>query len=98
MTRQKPSQGAAATAVAKSAAEALLGAEYVKESELIMGSEDFSHFGRVVPATYMYLGTGCAEKKSDMPHHSPTFDVDESVLWRGTGIYAAFAWSWLDKN
>lgn len=86
------------TALAKSTAEALLGEKNVKESALVMGSEDFSHFGRILPATYMYLGTGCAEKKSNMPHHSPTFDVDESVLWNGSALYAAFAWSWLDKN
>lgn len=86
------------TALAKSVAESIVGAEHVRESELVMGSEDFSYFGRAVPSTYMNLGVACAEKKSDMPHHSPTFDVDESVLWDGTALYAAFAWSWLDKN
>lgn len=86
------------TALAKSVAESLFGEKEVVESELKMGSEDFSYFGRIVPSTFMYLGTANAEKKSDMPHHSPTFDVDESALWRGTAMYAAFAWSCLDKN
>jgi amidohydrolase len=86
------------TALAKSVAEATLGEKNVRESELVMGSEDFSHYGKVVPAVFVNLGTGCAEKKTDMPHHSPKFDVDESVLWCGTALHAAFAWNYLEKN
>jgi amidohydrolase len=84
------------TLLAKSVAEELFGAAKVKESPLNMGSEDFSYYGRVAPATFVYLGTGCAEKKSDMPHHSPKFDVDETPLFMGAALHAAFAWSCLE--
>jgi amidohydrolase len=63
-----------------------------------MGSEDFSYYGKVAPAVFVNLGTGCAEKKTDMPHHSPKFDVDESVLWNGTALHTAFAWQYLEEN
>ncbi|MDR1979183.1 MAG: amidohydrolase [Synergistaceae bacterium] len=86
------------TALAKSVAEAALGEKNVRESELVMGSEDFSHYGRIVPAVFVNLGTACAEKKSDMPHHSPKFDVDESVLWQGAVLHAVFAWRFLEEN
>jgi len=80
----------ALTELAKSVAENLLGADKVKESELIMGSEDFSYFGRLVPTVLIYLGVKNHEKKSDLPHHSAKFDVDESVLHLGAAMYAAF--------
>ncbi|MDR3265095.1 MAG: amidohydrolase [Synergistaceae bacterium] len=86
------------TALAKSVAESLLGEKNVRESALVMGSEDFSYYGKVAPAVFVNLGTGCAEKKTDMPHHSPKFDVDESVLWNGTALHAAFAWKYLEEN
>ncbi|MDR2529760.1 MAG: amidohydrolase [Synergistaceae bacterium] len=81
----------------KSVAEDLLGADKVKESELIMGSEDFSYFGRVVPAVFANLGVGNAAKKSDHPHHSAKFDVDESALYLGAAMHATFAWNYLSK-
>ena len=84
------------TTLAQSVAETLFGVDKTKESELIMGSEDFSYYGRVVPTTLVYLGSASAEKKSDIPHHSPKFDVDESVLYMGTAMYAAYAWSYLE--
>jgi amidohydrolase len=84
--------------LAKSVAEAVLGADKVKESELVMGSEDFSHYSSVAPSVFVNLGVGSAEKKSDMPHHSPKFDVDESVLYLGAALHAAFAWSCLERK
>ena len=85
-----------ATELAKSVAESLLGSGKVKESNLNMGSEDFSCYGRLVPATLVYLGVENHEKKSDFPHHSPKFDIDESVLYLGAAMYAAYAWSFLE--
>jgi amidohydrolase len=84
------------TMLVKSVAEELFGAEKVKESPLNMGSEDFSYFGTVAPASFAFLGIACAEKKTDMPHHSPKFDVDETVLFMGSAMHAAFAWSCLE--
>ncbi|MDR1622325.1 MAG: amidohydrolase [Synergistaceae bacterium] len=86
------------TELVKSVAESLLGADKVKEAPLNMGSEDFSYYGRVVPCSFAFLGTGRADKKTDAPHHSPKFDVDESVLFQGAALYAAFAWSYLEKE
>ena len=31
-------------------------------------------------------------------HHHPAFDVDESVLHHGAGIYVRFAVDYLEKN
>ena len=36
------------------------------------------------------------EKGVTAPHHHPAFDVDEDVLFHGTGIYAQFALDYLE--
>ena len=84
--------------LAKSVAEGLLGADKVSEADLMMGSEDFSYFGRVIPTMLINLGAKNHEKKSDFPHHSAKFDIDESALYLGAAMHASFAWSFLEKN
>ncbi len=45
-----------------------------------MAGEDFSAYGRRVPAAFVFIGTGNAEIGTDYPHHSPHFNVDEDTL------------------
>ena len=62
----------------------------LKERELI--GEDFARFADVVPAMYFKLYT-----KPDgecYPLHHPKFDVNESVLHKGSIVFAAFALMW----
>ena len=86
------------TMVAKAVCEKIVGAENVKETELIMGSEDFSYFEQKVPGTYFFLGTGNPEKGTDAPHHHPKFNVDDDALTGGAAMLAGFAWEWLSGN
>ncbi len=86
------------TMTAKAVCESVLGAENVKESELVMGSEDYSYFEQKVPGTYFFLGTANPEKGSNQAHHSPKFNVDEDALPSGAAILAGFAWSRLSQN
>ena len=85
-----------ATLLLKELGESLLGSENVEESPLIMGSEDFSYFQRQVPGTFFFLGIGNSAKGTDMPHHSPKFNVDEDVLVTGVTLLSSFAWKWLE--
>lgn len=87
------------TEVLRAVAEELLGAEHVTEAPLMMGSEDFSYFGQVVPATFAHLGVGDPDREfTRMPHHSPKFDLDETQLRKAAALHAGFAWRWLDRN
>lgn len=64
----------------------------LRERELI--GEDFARFANAVPAMYFKLYT-----KPDgecYPLHHPKFDVNESVLHKGSIIFAAFALAWQD--
>ena len=51
-----------------------------------MGGEDVAFFLRRTRGAFFALGTHNPEKGFRSLHHSPVFDVDESVLWRGTAV------------
>ncbi len=86
------------TMTAKAVCEEILGAENVKESELVMGSEDYSYFEQKVPGTYFFLGTANPDKGTNAAHHHPKFNVDDDALPAGSAILAGFAWARLTKN
>ncbi len=69
------------------------GAIALRERELI--GEDFARFASLVPALYFKLHT--KPKDSAYPLHHPKFDVDESVLYKGSIAFAAFALGWQDE-
>lgn len=65
----------------------------LKELELI--GEDFARFADIVPAMYFKLHT--KKEENPYPLHHPKFDVDESVLHKGSILLAAFALGWQNK-
>jgi len=52
----------------------------------LMIGEDFSYYGRAVPAAYFFLGIGSDSRKHPL-HHS-CFDIEEDALPLGTEILA----------
>jgi amidohydrolase len=60
-----------------------------------MVSEDFSEYGRLVPACFMLVGSGNAELGLNAPHHNPRFDFDERALPIGAALLAAAATKFL---
>ena len=58
-----------------------------KEATPSMGGEDFSCYLERVPGAFMFLGIRNEAKNIISPHHSPTFDVDESVLEKGVKFF-----------
>lgn len=67
------------------------GAERVIESPLVMLSEDFSCFLRVVPGCFFFLGVGDATHC--YPNHHPAFDIDENAMAAGIEAHVAIALS-----
>ena len=65
----------------------------LKERELI--GEDFARFASLVPGFYFKLYT--KPEGADFPLHHPKFDVNESVLYRGSAAFAALALDWQDE-
>jgi amidohydrolase len=75
----------------KKAAEEYVGKENVVDIELTLGSEDFSYYSHVIPASFYRLGTRNDAKGITSYVHTPTFDIDEDALKTGPGLMAWMA-------
>ena len=62
----------------------LLGADQIHVEETGMGAEDFSYMTRLAPGAMFMLGSKM--DTINRPHHSPIFDLDESVLSTGAAV------------
>ena len=82
----------------KGIAAQIVGEENVVEiEEPTMGGEDMAFFLKAAPGTFFFLGS--AKAGEDVyPHHHPKFDLDEKVMWKGTALFVATAYSWLKDN
>ena len=68
------------------AAKEYLGSENVNYRDMNMGGEDFAYYAQQVPGCFYFIGTRNEDKGIDSFVHTPTFDVDESVLEIGPGL------------
>lgn len=71
--------------VVKKAAQEIFNPENVGQGKPSMGAEDFAYYLESAPGAYLFLGTG--EKGTEKPHHKPNFDIDESILYKGSALY-----------
>jgi len=62
----------------------------VSEIEVIFGGEDFAYYLRQKPGSMWML---CAPQKNCGQHHTPTFNPDESVFWKGVLFWLLLATS-----
>ncbi len=86
------------TDIARDAAVKLYGEESLKPLPQMMGSEDFAYFADKVPAVFAYLGTRNEELGMTVGNHNDHYTVHEPVLQRGAGLYAQFAYDYLEKS
>jgi len=82
---------AKAVGTARRIAETVFGRDAVHEPVPLAAAEDFAYFLRARPGAFVLLGAGNRERGIDAPHHSPLFDIDESVLPRGAEFLARLA-------
>jgi amidohydrolase len=78
------------TRYARALAARVVDAERIVTADKLMGAEDFSFFAQRVPACFYTLGARGGESTSN-PHHSSTFDIDESALPTGVAMMATLA-------
>lgn len=84
--------------IARNAAIKLYGGECLTSMPRLMGSEDFAYLMEKVPGFYGFIGCINRDKGIVYPNHSDKFTVDESVLHRGSALYAQFAYDYLKEN
>lgn len=63
--------------------------ESVVEMDPSMGGEDFAYYSMKVPSAMFMLGAYGPNSTGD--HHSPTFNPDASVFWRGVHFWLLLA-------
>lgn len=79
------------TKAIRAAAMHYVGAENVVDIEQTLGSEDFSYYSQVIPASFYRLGTRNEAKGITSYVHTPTFNIDEDALKIGPGLMAWMA-------
>lgn len=81
------------------AAKKALGAEHVLTAQPApnMGGEDFAYYLEKAPGAFMFLSSANHEKHTDVPHHNPKFDVDESVLHMGSAVFVSIVEDFLGR-
>jgi len=76
--------------VRRAAAE-VVGETNVHEPAPLAASEDFSFFLDKRPGAFVLVGAGNEKRGITAPHHSPDFDIEESVLPQGAELLARLA-------
>jgi amidohydrolase len=82
--------------IAAKAAAKIVGENNLIKLEPSIGGEDFGLFSSIAPGVMTRLGTGNKEKKTDYPHHSNKFDVDEDAFVYGVAYYSQLAIDFLN--
>ncbi len=84
--------------IVRDAAVKLYGEESLVSMPKLMGSEDFALLMEKVPGFYGFIGAINKEKGIVYSNHNDKFTVDESVLHRGSALYAQFAHDFLKEG
>lgn len=79
------------TARVEQYAEEYLGRENVLQPDIWMASEDFAYFSQVADSCFYLTGIRNEEQGITSSLHTPTFNLDESVLEKSTGLMAYIA-------
>lgn len=70
----------------------------IKETEPIMGGEDYSYYLQEVKGTYFFTGAQPEGVEDPYPHHHPKFDIDEKSFIVAAKILAKSTMEYLSKN
>lgn len=73
----------------------MLGTKNRLEMQPLMGSEDFSFYGEVIPAYFFFIGMKNETQGWFESGHSPYFRVNEDVLPYGAALHASLATRYL---
>ncbi|WP_142828674.1 M20 family metallopeptidase [Planococcus soli] len=74
------------------------GVENVRETEPIMGGEDFSYYLQHKKGTFFFTGAKSPEDSEAYPHHHPKFNIDERALLIAAKVLGAAALNYTKKD
>lgn len=79
-------------------ANALFDEPVYEMADPMSGSDDISVLSQAVPTCYVMLGGGTAEEGYHYAHHNPNILFNETIMYKGTALYAQIALEWLKHN
>ena len=87
----------AVTALARRAAQRVLGAEHVVTANQATTGDDVAYFNQAAPGCYFLVGSGNEQKGYTRPHHHQEFNFDEDALPVAVAVLAQGALDLLDR-
>lgn len=84
--------------IASEAVKKVLGSSYLKKHPIWMASDTYSYFLKFFPGVYAFFGIKNDEIGSGAEHHNAKFDIDESVLRKGTAVTVQYALDFLNYD
>lgn len=76
----------------------VFGADALVHQDPVMGGEDFSFYGKEIPAAFAFVGSANPDKLETFPHHHPSFNIDEDGIKVSAGTYVAYALEFLKSD
>ncbi len=83
---------------ARESVKRILGEDALFEYEGTLSGEDFSEYLRLVPGVFVFVGGRNPEVGAEYPQHSCFYNVDESVLIKGSMAAAQYAFDFLGEE
>lgn len=84
--------------LAENSIKKLLGDKVNGKMTKTTGGEDFSFYLEKKPGCFAFIGCKNEKIGATYPHHSEKFNIDESVLINGAGLYAQYAIDFLNEE
>jgi len=78
--------------------ERILGKANVIAAKPLTGAEDFSFYQKVIPGFFWFLGAGNVPLGITAAHHTPEFNIDESVMVPGIKVAANQLLDYLERH
>ncbi|MBL0331411.1 MAG: amidohydrolase [Chlorobiota bacterium] len=85
------------TKFVKSVALEIFGNENVFDAEPMMGAEDFAFYLQAIPGSFWWIGAGTQEEGCIAGLHNSKFDINESILTKGSAMMAYSAYKFLQS-
>ena len=86
------------TDLAQKVVTKLYGADTLRHLEPMLGSEDFATYAAKIPSVFGFIGSRNTQTGCIYTNHHEKFDIDESILQRGSAIMAQFAADYLAQH
>jgi len=56
-----------------------------------MGADDFAYYGKIMPSTYIIIGSADYKRGLTVANHNPKFDFDEKAMYIGIELWCRLA-------